>query len=71
MTTKLKTMNFKVKDISLAQWGRKEIKLAECEMPGLMMMRSNYRDQATLKGARIAGLFAYDHPNSCSNRNID
>ena len=55
MTTKLKTMNFKVKDISLAQWGRKEIKLAECEMPGLMMMRSNYRDKKPLKGARIAG----------------
>ena len=55
MTTKLKTMNFKVKDISLAQWGRKEIKLAECEMPGLMKMRSNYRDKKPLKGARIAG----------------
>jgi len=55
MTTKIKTMNFKVKDISLAQWGRKEIKLAECEMPGLMMMRSKYRDKKPLKGARIAG----------------
>ena len=55
MTTKLKTMDFKVKDIALAQWGRKEIKLAECEMPGLMMMRSNYRDKKPLKGARIAG----------------
>ena len=55
MTTKIKTMNFKVKDISLAQWGRKEIKLAECEMPGLMMMRSKYRDKQPLKGARIAG----------------
>jgi len=48
MTTKIKTMNFKVKDISLAQWGRKEIKLAECEMPGLMMMRSKYRDKQPL-----------------------
>jgi len=55
MTRKLKTMDFKVKDIALAQWGRKEIKLAECEMPGLMMMRSNYRDKKPLKGARIAG----------------
>ena len=55
MTTKIKTMNFKVKDISLAQWGRKEIKLAECEMPGLMMMRSKYHDKQPLKGARIAG----------------
>ena len=55
MTTKLKTMNFKVKDLSLSKWGRKEIKLAECEMPGLMMMRSQYRDKQPLKGARIAG----------------
>tara|TARA_Y100001968_G_scaffold328145_1_gene374727 strand:+ start:24 stop:1334 length:1311 start_codon:yes stop_codon:yes gene_type:complete len=55
MTTKIKTMDFKVKDISLAQWGRKEIKLAECEMPGLMMIRSQYRNEKPLKGARIAG----------------
>jgi len=48
-------MNFKVKDISLSQWGRKEIKLAECEMPGLMMIRKNYCNEQPLKGARIAG----------------
>ena len=55
MKTKVKNMNFKVKDISLSNWGRKEIKLAECEMPGLMMLRSQYKDQQPLKGARIAG----------------
>ncbi len=55
MKTKIKNMNFKVKDISLANWGRKEIELAECEMPGLMMLRSQYKDQKPLKGARIAG----------------
>ena len=45
----------KVKDISLAAWGRKEIKLAEAEMPGLMAIREEYREQQPLKGARIAG----------------
>jgi len=46
---------FKVKDISLAAWGRKEIKLAEAEMPGLMSTREEYGKQKPLKGARIAG----------------
>jgi adenosylhomocysteinase len=48
-------LNYKVKDISLANWGRKEIKLAEDEMPGLMSLREEYRDSKPLKGARIAG----------------
>ena len=48
-------MNFKVKDINLSTWGRKEIKLAEAEMPGLMMIRKQYAAQQPLKGARIAG----------------
>ena len=48
-------MNYKVKDISLAEWGRKEIKLAEAEMPGLMSIREEYGDSKPLKGARIAG----------------
>ncbi|MEE2953634.1 MAG: adenosylhomocysteinase [Bacteroidota bacterium] len=47
--------NYKVKDISLAEWGRKEIVLAEAEMPGLMSLRTEYGDQKPLKGARIAG----------------
>jgi adenosylhomocysteinase len=46
---------YKVKDISLAEWGRKEIKLAEAEMPGLMAIRAEYGAQKPLKGARIAG----------------
>ena len=46
---------YKVKDISLAEWGRKEIELAEAEMPGLMSLREEYKDQQPLKGARIAG----------------
>ena len=49
------TMNYKVKDISLAEWGRKEIKLAEAEMPGLMSIREEYGDTKPLTGARIAG----------------
>ncbi len=46
---------FKVKDISLAEWGRKEISLAEAEMPGLMALREEYAKEQPLKGARIAG----------------
>jgi adenosylhomocysteinase len=46
---------FKVKDISLADWGRKEIELAEAEMPGLMALREEYVASQPLKGARIAG----------------
>ena len=46
---------FKVKDISLAEWGRKEIKLAEAEMPGLMALRAEYGKSKPLAGARIAG----------------
>ena len=47
--------NYKVKDISLADWGRKEIKLAEAEMPGLMSLRKEFGKEKPLKGARIAG----------------
>ncbi|HLT53342.1 MAG TPA: adenosylhomocysteinase [Flavobacteriaceae bacterium] len=46
---------YKVKDLSLADWGRKEIELAEAEMPGLMSLREEYKDSQPLKGARIAG----------------
>jgi len=51
----VETMNYKVKDISLAEWGRKEITLAEAEMPGLMSLREEYGDSKPLAGARIAG----------------
>jgi len=50
-----KPVKFKVADISLAEWGRKEIELAEFEMPGLMNMRRVYGPKKVLKGARIAG----------------
>ncbi|MEY3834641.1 MAG: hypothetical protein RI989_69 [Bacteroidota bacterium] len=49
------TMNYKVKDMSLAEWGRKEILLAEAEMPGLMSLRTEFGASKPLKGARIAG----------------
>ena len=59
MATKLQEIDvklaYKVKDISLAAWGRKEIRLAEAEMPGLMALRAEYGKQQPLKGARIAG----------------
>jgi len=48
-------LNYKVKDISLAEWGRKEIELAEAEMPGLISLREKYGKEKPLKGARIAG----------------
>ncbi len=56
VTTETKTtLKYKVKDMSLAEWGRKEIKLAEAEMPGLMALREKYGKEQPLKGARIAG----------------
>ncbi|NJL75323.1 MAG: adenosylhomocysteinase [Saprospiraceae bacterium] len=48
-------LQYKVKDIALAAWGRKEIELAEAEMPGLMALREQYGAQKPLKGARVAG----------------
>ena len=53
--TDVKKLRYKVKDISLAEWGRKEIKLAEAEMPGLMAIRKEFGTSKPLKGARIAG----------------
>ena len=48
-------MNYKVKDILLAEWGRKEMTLAEAEMPGLMAIREEFGTSKPLDGARIAG----------------
>jgi adenosylhomocysteinase len=48
-------MDYKIRDINLAQWGRQEIEIAETEMPGLMAVREQYRNSQPLKGARIAG----------------
>ncbi|ROI00315.1 adenosylhomocysteinase [Chryseobacterium daecheongense] len=55
METTTQYVPYKVKDISLAEWGRKEIALAEAEMPGLMAIREEYGAEQPLKGARIAG----------------
>ncbi len=55
MDTVQPKLKYKVKDISLAEWGRKEIELAEAEMPGLMALREKYGEEKPLKGARIAG----------------
>ena len=59
MSTISKSIDFtlpnKVRDLSLAAWGRKEIRLAEAEMPGLMAIREEYKGQQPLKGARVAG----------------
>jgi adenosylhomocysteinase len=59
MSTKTQSIDlklpYKVKDMSLAEWGRKEIRLAEAEMPGLMAIRAEYGKQKPLKGARVAG----------------
>lgn len=51
----LNTQDYKVADLSLANWGRKEINIAETEMPGLMALRAEYKNTQPLKGARIAG----------------
>src|SRR3989337_1696308 len=50
-----KFSDYKVADINLATWGRKEIEIAETEMPGLMALREEYRGKQPLKGARVAG----------------
>ena len=53
------TENYKVKDISLAAWGRKEITLAEAEMPGLMALREEYGKDHTFKRGKNCGLFTH------------
>jgi adenosylhomocysteinase len=55
MAEKTAYLPYKVKDITLADWGRKEIELAEAEMPGLMALREEYAEEQPLAGARIAG----------------
>ena len=55
MSDVIKNGDFKVADMSLAEWGRKEIQIAETEMPGLMSVREQYRGQKPLKGAKIGG----------------
>ena len=54
---------YKVKDLSLAEWGRKEIRLAEAEMPGLMAIRKEYGHSETIKRCTYRRLSAHDHSN--------
>ena len=60
--------DYKVADLALAGFGRKEIAIAETEMPGLMAVRDEYKGKQPLKGARIAGLAAHDHPDRGADR---
>jgi adenosylhomocysteinase len=64
-------LTYKVADISLADWGRKEIRLAEAEMPGLMAIRKEYGPTQPLKGARVAGCLhmTIQTAGSCSGSN--
>ncbi len=55
LNSDVKSLKYKIKDISLAEWGRKEIELAEKEMPGLMALREKYGESKPLKGSKIAG----------------
>ena len=61
------TEDYKVADIALASWGRREMEIAETEMPALMAMRDKYRDSQPLEGANIHRLHSHDH----SDRRID
>jgi len=58
------TLNYKVADITLADWGRKEIEVAEKEMPGLMAIRRKYAASKPFKGIRISGSL-HDHSDCC------
>ena len=60
--------NYSIADISLSDFGRKEIKMVETEMPGLMALRDKYQSEKPLKGAKIAGS-SYDYSDSSLNRN--
>jgi len=66
MSTKSTYVPFKVKDISLADWGRKEMDLAEAEMPGLMSLREEYGDSQPLR-SKNSRLFTYDYSNGNFN----
>ena len=67
MSTTTEKLAYTVKDISLADWGRREIELAEAEMPGLMSLRKEYGDQKPLKGARHCRLPAHDDPDGSTH----
>jgi hypothetical protein len=64
-------LNNKVADIALADWGRREIAIAETELPGLMALREEFGAARPLAGARIVGLPAHDDPNRGADRDAD
>jgi adenosylhomocysteinase len=64
------SLPYKVKDMSLAEWGRKEIKLAEAEMPGLMSIRAEYGPSQPLKGASVAGCLHMTIQTAVLDRNL-
>ena len=63
-------IDYKVKDISLAEFGRKEISIAESEMPGLMALREEYKDKFPLKGAKDYWLPSHDYTDCCFDRDF-
>ena len=69
MATVEPSVKYKVKDISLAAWGRREIELAEAEMPGLMALREEYGASKPLKGRAYCWLSSHDDPNGSTHRN--
>ncbi len=60
--------NYKVKDIGLADWGRKEIAIAESEMPGLMALRKEFGAEQAAQGRARRRLLAHDHPDRRAHR---
>ena len=65
---KIDLMNdYKVADISLAEWGEKEIKIAETEMPGLMSIREEFGKEKPLRGCKNCRLSSYDDSNSSTH----
>ncbi len=63
-------MDHKVKDITLADWGRREIEVAEHEMPGLMEIRKRYAASKPLQGVRISGSLHMTIQDRCTHRNL-
>ena len=63
--------DYRVADLSLAPFGRKEMILAEHEMPGLMALRREFGESKPLAGARISGLVAHDDPDGGAHRDAD
>ena len=62
--------DYKVADINLADFGRKEIELAESEMPALMALRNKYSAQKPLEGCKYTGLHSYDNSDSSPDGNF-